>query len=98
MSEIVTLTGMCKRSVQHVIREFKDSGETHTPVPKAKTGRPKLISRRMDKVLNRQVSHNPRSTARELKETNDITQICLAMCQYVALSNFSMMIGEECYR
>ena len=70
VSEIVTLTGMCKRSVQRFIKKFKDSDETLTPVPKPKTGRPKLISRRTGKVLNRQVSRNPRSTARELKETN----------------------------
>ena len=70
VSEIVTLTGMCKRSVQRFIKKFKDSDRTLTPVPKPKTGRPKLISRRTGKVLNRQVSHNPRSTARELKETN----------------------------
>ena len=59
VSEIVTLTVMCKRSVQCFIKKFKDSDETLTPVPKPKTGRSKLISRRTSKVLDRQVSHNP---------------------------------------
>ena len=70
VSEIVTLTGVCKRSVQRFIKKFKDSDETLIPVPQPTTGRPQLISKRTGKVLNRHVSHNPWSTARELKETN----------------------------
>ena len=70
VKEIATLTGVCERTVQRLIKQYKESGETLTPVPKPKTGRPKKITRRTGKVLNRQVTDNPRCTARELKETN----------------------------
>ena len=59
VKEIATLTGVCERTVQRLIKKYTESGETLTPVPKPKTGRPKKITRRTGKVLNRQVTNNP---------------------------------------
>lgn len=39
--EISKITCVCRRSVQRLIKEFKDNGESHNLVPKPKTGRPK---------------------------------------------------------
>ncbi|KAK3871243.1 hypothetical protein Pcinc_023605 [Petrolisthes cinctipes] len=53
VSEIVSVTGVCKRSVQRLLKNFKENGEAFSPVPGAKTGRPKLISRKTDSVPKR---------------------------------------------
>ena len=70
VKKIVKITSLCERTVQRLIKQYKESGETLTPVYKPKTGRPKKITRRTGKVLNRQVTDNPRCTASELKEIN----------------------------
>lgn len=70
VSEIVEITGVCRRSVYRLIERYKESGEQNLPVPKPRSGWPKLTSPRTRKVINRQVNANPRLTARGLKQTS----------------------------
>jgi len=68
--EIVEITQLHERTVQRLIAKFQENGENYDPVPKPRSGRPRLVSKRSLGVVRRQVEANPRLTARELKESN----------------------------
>ena len=68
--EIVEQTGIPARTVQRLIKRYKENGEAFLPVPKPRPGRPTLISPRTKAVINRQLNNNPRLSAREVKQNN----------------------------
>lgn len=52
------------------MKRFKDSGEAIPPTPLPKPGRPRKTTFRTRQLISRQVSKDPRLTARDLKEKN----------------------------
>lgn len=70
LKQIAAQSGVGLRSVQKMVKRFKEEGEEDIPVPKRRTGRPKLISPRSLKVTSRQLKTSPFLTAREIKEKN----------------------------
>lgn len=70
VTDIATLTGLHRRTIQRLIAQFKDNDEEFLPVPKPRSGRPPKVSKRTKQVMNRQISANPRLTARQLKNNN----------------------------
>ena len=69
---ISSQTGVSVRVVQKLIKRFREEGEVEIPAPRPKTGRPKLVSPRSLKVMERQIKVDPSLTARQLKEKNPI--------------------------
>lgn len=55
-----------KRTVQRVIKEFKDTGEIRAPRPKS--GRPKKTSTRQDRKLEAIIKQNPFKTQNQIRE------------------------------
>ena len=67
---IAQQTGVRLRTVQRIVKRFRDTGEASVPAPLPKPGRPRLTSARTRSVIARQVNKDPKLTARELKEKN----------------------------
>lgn len=51
---------------QKLVKPFVEEGEVNVPTPHPRSGRPKLISPRTQKVISRKVKANPRLTACEV--------------------------------
>lgn len=64
--DIALKVGKSKRSVQRVLKEFKDTGEIAGP--KKKTGRPRITSSREDRKLERIVKQQPFKTQNQYRE------------------------------
>ena len=58
------------RTVQILVKRYRESGGKDLPLPSSSPGRPRKTSPRTLKVLRRQVERNPGLTARQLKEQN----------------------------
>ena len=68
--EISELVGVGERSVQRIVKKFKEGGEDTMPEHATKSGRPRLLSCRDERVLRKLVEKNPRASAKNLKDEN----------------------------
>lgn len=68
--EIAKIVGVSERSVQLWTKRFRDAGERDTPHHKGRPGKARRTSDRTLLILKREVTENPRLTARMLKEQN----------------------------
>ena len=59
-----------KRTVNRIIARFREEGEVALPAPRPRSGRPSKVSKATRRIISRQVTANPRLTARQLKENN----------------------------
>ena len=70
VKDIARQTRVKVRTVQRLIKRFKDEGGVCAPHPKPKAGRPRKVSQRTIKVMKRHLAATPKLTARQLKEKN----------------------------
>lgn len=68
--EICELKGLSKKSVLKLAKNYRIANEGKFTIPKARPGKPKVLSASTLSILNRQVKDKPDITARELKEQN----------------------------
>ena len=68
--EISQETGISSRSVQHWMKRFREAGSGEIPTTTKYPGRPRLVSSRTVRLVQRQVEKNPHITSWELKEKN----------------------------
>lgn len=96
LKHIAAQTGVNLRCVQKLVKRFKEEGEEDIPVPKPRSGRPRLISPRSLKVIARQVETSPSLTAREIKEKNPhLLSSVSVRCIQQALHDY---LGFKSYR
>ena len=69
-SEISSVTGVQPRTVQNIVKKFKNGGGVKVPAHGHGGGRPRATAPRTLKVLRREIERNPTLTARKLKEEN----------------------------
>ena len=67
-AEISHMKGMNRRTVQRILKKFKDSGSGELPLHKKSPGRPRKISKRTQNVLKRAIEIDPCLTANDLME------------------------------
>lgn len=60
------------RTVQRLIKKFRDNGEVALPHPEPKSGRPRKLTQQTLRVICRQIKSKPSLTAREIKDKNPI--------------------------
>ena len=68
--EIVEQTGVKIRTVQLLIKKYKDGGCTELPTHKPLPGKPRLISPRTMKLIKRQVDQSPSTSMKAIKFKN----------------------------
>ena len=68
--EIADQTGINIRTIQRLVKRFKEEGGTDIPAPKPKPGRPRKVSKKTLRVIKRQLVSQPSLTAKEIKEKN----------------------------
>lgn len=88
---IAQQTGVSLRTVQRIVKRFRDTGEATVPAPLPKPGRPRLTSFRTRSVIGRQVSKDPKLNARDLKEKNPtlLGNVSLRSVQQLLYDNLS---------
>lgn len=70
LPDISRQTSVPLRTVQRLVKRFREEGAQDIPVRRPRSGRPRIVSPRTVRVLQRQVEHSPKKTAREFKLQN----------------------------
>lgn len=70
--EIVRQTGVKRRTVERLVKSFKESGGREVPTKKKNPGKPPMVSNRTLAVLKREAELHPSHSARQFKEDNPV--------------------------
>ena len=70
MKDIAEQLHLGLRTVNRIVARFREEGGVNLPVPRPRSGRPSIVSKTTRRIISRQVTANPRLSARQLKENN----------------------------
>ena len=67
---IAEQTGVKPRTIQNIVRKYKEGGGTDVPTHKTSPGRPRKLTNRTLKIIRRQVDLNPSTSMKKVKFNN----------------------------